>query len=176
MIVQTVVWTLLPDPSAPASTDGTTTLTLLASPRLGTDDPAGTPPTATQLSDYPDMVAWPSLQLSLAAEIVGSTGTTEVAATFVDPAADAALWQAIFPPNQQVIPFTFASLAGVPVTSYSAGTLSNSLADQYSGMLPPAQNPAHALADDPWNPIDQLLQTVGVGSSPESTPTPVTAA
>jgi hypothetical protein len=176
MIVQTVVWTVVPDPSASASTDGTTTLTLLASPRLGTDDPAGTPPTATQLSDFPDLVGWPSLQLSLTVEVVGSAGTTELAAEFIDPPADPALWQAIFPPNQPVIPFTFASLAGVPVSSYSAGTLSNSLANQYSGMLAPAQSSTHNLADDPWSPIDQLLQTVGVGSSPESTPSPVTAA
>jgi hypothetical protein len=176
MIVETVVWTLLPDPSATPAGDGTATLTLLASPRLGTDDPAGTPPTATQLSDYPDMVGWPSIQLGLTVEIVGSTGTTQVAATFIDGPADATLWRAIFPPNQPVTPFTFASLAGVGVMSYSAGTLSNSLADQYSGMLPPTQNQAHALADNPWNPIDQLLQTVGIGTAPEGTPSPVTAA
>jgi hypothetical protein len=175
MIVQTVVWTLLPDPSAAPSSDGTTMLTLLASPRLGTDDPAGTPPTATQLSDYPDIAAWPSAQLSLVVEIVGPHGTTQVTADFLDPPADAGLWRSIFPPNQQVAPFTFASLAGLAVTSYSAGTLSNSLADQYSGMLP-APNSAHALDDNPWNPIDQLLQTVGVGTAPEGTPSPVTAA
>jgi hypothetical protein len=178
MIIQTVVWTLLPDPSAPASAEGSTTLTLLASPRLGTDDPPGTAPTATQLSDYPDMAAWPSLALSVTVEIVGPAGPVEVAAQFVDPAADAGLWQAIFPPNRPVTPFTFASLAGVPVTSYSAATLSNSMANQYAGMMP-AQSPrlAPTAATDPWSPIDQLIATLGVGgSAPESTPTPETAA
>ena len=176
MIVQTVVWTLLPDPSAPA--DGGTTLTLLASPRLGTDDPPGTPPTATQLSDYPDLAAWPSFTLGVSVEIIGPAGPVEVAARFVDPPADASLWQAIFPPNQPVSPFTFASLAGVPVTTYSAGTLSNSLANQYVGMLPTqSSHLAPAAEADPWSPIDQLIATLGVGgTSPEGSPPPEPAA
>ena len=176
MIVQTVVWTLLPDPSAPPSSGGTATLTLLASPRLGTDDPPGTPPAATQLSDYPDMAAWPSIALSVAVEIVGPAGPTQVVAEFVDPPADAALWQAIFPLGQRVTPFTFASLAGLPVSSYPAGTLSDSLANQYAGMLPSQAATTHAAAADPWGAIDQLLATVGVGTSPESVPSPETAA
>ena len=169
MIVQTVVWTLLPDPAEPPATDGTAMLTLLASPRLGTNDAPGTPPTATQLSDYAALAGWPSLGLSLAVEFVAPDGTTtQVAADPVDPAVDPALWQAIFPPTQQVAPFAFSSLAGVPVTSYSAATVSGSLAQQYASMLPEAPNPIHAAADNPWAPIDQLLATVGLaGSSPE---------
>ena len=178
MIVQTVVWTLLPDPAEPPATDGTAMLTLLASPRLGTNDAPGTPPTATQLSDYAALAGWPSLGLSLAVEFVAPDGTTtQVAADPVDPAVDPALWQAIFPPTQQVAPFAFSSLAGVPVTSYSAATVSGSLAQQYASMLPEAPNPIHAAADNPWAPIDQLLATVGLaGSSPEDDTPPVMTA
>ncbi|MFZ0718368.1 hypothetical protein [Mycobacterium sp.] len=179
MIVQTVVWTLLPDPAEAPATDGSVTLTLLASPRLGTNDPPGTPPTATQLSDYPAMAGWPSLALTVAVEIVQPNGTTtQVPAVPVDPAVDPALWQAIFPPTQQVAPFTFTSLATVPVTSYPAATVSGSLAQQYTSLLPQAPNTIHATADDPWAPVDQLLTTVGLsgGSSPEQTPGPVTLA
>lgn len=177
MIVQTVVWTLLPDPASPPSAVGTTTLVLLASPRLGTDDPPGTPATATQLSGYPAMAGWPSLGLSIAVEIVGPDGTTtHVPAAFVDPPADAALWPQIFPPTQQVAPFVFTSLAGTPVSSYPAAMVTGSLAQQYVGMLPPATHAVHDAAADPWVPVDQLLATVGIGTAPEGVSPPVPAA
>ena len=170
MIVQTVVWTLLPDPAEPPASDGTAMLTLLASPRLGTDDPPGTPPTATQLSDYPELAAWPSLAPSTSVEIVGPDRPRSDRRPPRRSGGRPGLWGAIFPPNQPVTPFTFGSLAGVPVTTYSAATVSGSLAHQYTGMLPAAPNPIPAAAENPWAPIDQLIATLGVGgTAPEET-------
>jgi hypothetical protein len=173
MITQTVVWTLLPDPAAPRTVDGTALLSLLASPRLSNDeDDAGF--AVVELSEYPDLADWPGVPLEVAVEIVGPTGTVTVPATFVDDPPDAGLWRRVFPPDLLVVPFLFdPSPAGTPILSYPAKRLHASLANEYSRLLthgsPADQGPIDvsepvAVTPEAWEPVDRLVRIVGDGT------------
>lgn len=135
MISQTVIWTVLPDPTVTPSADGSSQLSLLATPRLTEDqaDP-GTP--GLSLAQFPDISQWPSLRLSVAIEIDGAAGSTTVPAEVLDPPPDADAWHALFPPERSVTSFVFnRSHAEHEFISYPSKSLTESLSTQYATLF-----------------------------------------
>lgn len=86
---QTIIWTALPKGM---SADGKNLLlSVVVSPRLDTEGPP------LKLSAFPAFTNWPAQPLQLSIQF---NGQAPVAATIIPSGADAALWQALFPPEE----------------------------------------------------------------------------
>jgi hypothetical protein len=161
MIKETIVWTLLPDPTTPPASDGAIGLSLMASPRLTHDE-------VVPLSQYLALADWPTVALQVAVEIEGPSGTVTVPAELVDSPPNAELWQAVFPPTLPVVPFLFdRTPARTPILSFPAESIRTSLAQEYSRLFsdddtPPANGDVISiLSDSGWEKVDRLISIVG---------------
>jgi hypothetical protein len=160
MIKQTIVWTLLPDPTTPPAADGTIGLSLLASPRLTHGD-------VILLSEYPALADWPSVALQVAVEIAGPSGTVTVPAQLVDGPPDAALWRAVFPATLPVMPFVFdRAPAETPIVSFPVASIRTSLEQEYGRLLEPgvirhsSGDGRFVQRDSSWEQVDRLISIV----------------
>ncbi|MEV3954325.1 hypothetical protein [Streptomyces albogriseolus] len=179
-MTQTIVWTLLPDPQAPPTADGTVQLSLVLGPRLTTD--AEAPPSATrpQLSDFPQVRDLPELNYKVSVVFRKLNGDTRpVPATFIDKPLNAALWRALFPPTTPVHPFRFdESVADDPIESYPSSPLARWLRDWYGNprlavddgrrRRPVAPDADRAAADvaERWEAVDRLVAAVDPAGEP----------
>jgi hypothetical protein len=168
MIRQTIVWTLLPDPTTPPGADGAIGLSLLASPRLTHDE-------VVPLSQYPALADWPGVALQVAVEFAGPSGTVTVPAQLVDSPPDAALWRAVFPATLPVVPFVFdRAPAETPIVSFPAASIRTSLAQEYGRLFRPGDaRPANGdersvQSDSGWEEVDRLISIVGDSARAQS--------
>ncbi|WP_246150647.1 hypothetical protein [Streptomyces qinzhouensis] len=163
--LQTLIWTLLPDPAVPVTTPGTVPLSIVISIRLSNDegDPPGT--AVLPLSDYPTVADWPSFAFDPLTVIVkqegGGASVTPIA-TFQDGPPNGALWRALFPPALPVRPFVFDEEATHSfIRCYPAARLSRSLSDIYTGLLTTGPERHGLGAADRWAAADRLVRRVG---------------
>ncbi|MDT0344517.1 hypothetical protein [Streptomyces litchfieldiae] len=166
MSKETIVWTLLPDPEAPALPARTAQLSVVISPRLG--GVGGDEPTLTAFEAF---INWPRVSYDLSVEITGEDGSATVETEPVDAAPDADLWTAVFPPSTPVRPFGDDTGAGgegdaaapTPLLSYPSALVWQSLRQEYADLFAPEPAlGARSDADvaDAWGRVDRLLRTV----------------
>ncbi|MER7735662.1 hypothetical protein ABTX80_32735 [Streptomyces erythrochromogenes] len=172
---ETVVWTLLPDPTAPSVSDGLAHLSLVFGLQL-TDDQAGSTGGPVPLTGFSNAKAWPGypFKLDVMFRFENAASTTRQAT--VEPVSDAsaALWGKLFAACQ-VKPFVFdRTVAKQPLESYPARLVARSLREEYGRMFAlsdspypevlPAVAPGEELpgGSDGWTSVDRLLRLVGV--------------
>ncbi|MET9375540.1 hypothetical protein ABZX98_15490 [Streptomyces sp. NPDC002992] len=170
---ETVVWTLLPDPSAPATGDGLAHLSLVFGFQLF--DEAGTGSGGlVPLSRFPNVKSWPGFSFDLSVrfrEEEGGASTTRQAT--VEPVAQPALWGKLFA-GAQVKPFRFdRTVASDPLESYPAHLVTRSLRAEYGRMFALSDSPYPEVLPaapqggdrpggaDGWDDVDRLVRLVG---------------
>lgn len=142
---QTITFTTLPNGVAPS---GKLRLSVFVSPRLWTDDPAGT---KVDLSEFPDWLDWPATALTFQAAFGGAT---PVAATRVGDAPRSDLWQALFTPTSYLRPRAFEqALTTTTIKSYKVQAVHQKLQSVYTYF---AKNNSRT-----YPTVDQLLDPNG---------------
>lgn len=168
MKLETVVWTLLPDPTAPAAGDGLAHLSLMFGLQL-TDDQAGAAGGLVPLTGFPNAKSWPDFpfKLNVRFRFESSASTTRQAT--VEPVAQPALWGKIFAASQ-VKPFVFdRTVATHPLESYPAHLVADSLREEYGRLFPLSDSPYPEVLPavtpggdiDGWTSVDRLVRLVG---------------
>ncbi|MFC9680393.1 hypothetical protein [Streptomyces sp. NPDC056948] len=169
---ETVVWTLLPDPSAPAGGDGLARLSLVFGLQLFSDE-AGTGSSGlVPLTSFRNVKSWPGFSFRLSVTFRDASGDSTREAT-VEPVADSALWGKLFA-GTQVKPFRFdRTVASDRLESYPSHLVSRSLREEYGRMFTlsdspypevlPATTQGGDLAGgaDGWDAVDRLVSLVG---------------
>jgi hypothetical protein len=149
---ETVVWTLLPDPSVAATGDGLARLTLVFGLQLFSDETGAGAGGLVPLTRFPNVKSWPNFTFKLNVRFRIGTSVSSNEAT-VQPVAQPALWGKFFA-GTQVKPFRFdRTVAADPLQSYPAGLVSRSLREEYGRMF--------ALSDSPY---PEMLPTVTPGA------------
>jgi hypothetical protein len=117
---QTIIWTALPHTSNGPVAEGTLlNLSVHIAPRLWSDDPTVT---LLPLSHYPDFLDWPAA-LSAATFTVEFDGGPAVTAVPVNASLRSDLWQGLFRNDTDVRPYIFQDFRAIPVQSFSATAL-----------------------------------------------------
>lgn len=172
MKMETVVWTLLPDPTAPAVADGLARLSLVFGLQL-TDDQAVAAGGLVPLTGFPNVKAWPGFPFKMDVRFRFESGASTTRQATVEPVAQPALWGKFFAASQ-VRPFLFdRTVATRPLESYPAHLVSGSLREEYGRLfalsdspypeVPPAVAPEgeHPGGADGWTSVDRLVRLVG---------------
>lgn len=126
-MTQTIVWTALPNGATGGPTSRRLRLSILASPRLTSDEPGAT------LAQFPDLLDWPrrlaaggvAFSVQARSDLDGVPDQA-VLARVVSPPPDPDLWQALFSPATPVESHT-PDAVGTLVSSYSAGAVHQQL-------------------------------------------------
>ncbi|MGW5781627.1 hypothetical protein [Streptomyces sp. NPDC003863] len=168
----TVVWTLLPDPEAPRTDDGSARLSLVFGFQLP-DITAGRAGTAALTLDaFPRVRDWPDLAYTLDVTFrVEETGETTSRPAVVEPIPRPELWRALFTPSTPVTPYRFdEAVTTDPVQSYPVQAVSGSLREEYGRLFTAVDGPVAPVPVDPgsrpvrsedWQAVDELVRTVG---------------
>ncbi|MEW2418104.1 hypothetical protein AB0953_31030 [Streptomyces sp. NPDC046866] len=172
MTLETVVWTLLPDPTAPATADGLAHLSLVFGLQLF-DAPAMEAGELIPLTAFPNAKSWPDFSFKLSVRFRSESGSSTTRQATVEPVAQPALWGTLFA-GSKVRPFVFdRSVATEPLQSYPARLVSRSLREEYGRMFPLSDSPYPEVlpaltqggdlpgGTDGWNSIDRLVRLVG---------------
>ena len=98
------------------------TLAILVSPRLGSNDPQGSP---APLSNWPDAENWPNVTPTWTVTIQPPTGSPIVLTGNEAPPApyDDATWEAMFPGSMEVTPHTVMDRKDAPIASYPVAVI-----------------------------------------------------
>ncbi|MFD8892690.1 hypothetical protein [Streptomyces sp. NPDC059566] len=168
---ETVVWTLLPDPAAPAAGDGLARLSLMFGLQL-TDDQASAG-SLVPLTGFSNAKAWPGFPFSLNVKFRLEGGAVRTMPATVQPVAQPSLWGKIFAASQ-VKPFVFdRTVAAHPLESYPAHLVLESLREEYGRLFPLSDSPypevlpvaslggEHSGGADGWTSVDRLVRLVG---------------
>ncbi|OKJ10632.1 hypothetical protein AMK21_30690 [Streptomyces sp. CB00316] len=162
---ETVVWTLLPDPSAAQVADGLAHLSLVFGLQLSSDE-TGTG--LLPLSRFPLVHKWPQFPFKLSVRFRTPDGSSTSQAT-IEAVPDPTLWSKLFA-TTQVKPCVFDhSVATDPLQSYPLHLVADSLREEYGRLFADAEG---HLADpssdeqpgghqDGWAAVDRLVRLVG---------------
>ncbi|MFG2142972.1 hypothetical protein ACGFRG_02075 [Streptomyces sp. NPDC048696] len=159
MIKETVVWTLLPDPSADPAT-GEAQLSLVFGFQLSTDEgnPAGT--AVLPLCRYPHVSVWPDFAFELSVRIKKPTGESVTVRTTVSAVPEPALWRALFPDSSPVQPFLFdRTVSKDPIQSYPTRLVAGALREEYGRLFTAAGGTGRP---GQWDAVDGLVRRVGL--------------
>ncbi|MFF4330765.1 hypothetical protein ACFYZT_30215 [Streptomyces sp. NPDC001591] len=170
MKLETVVWTLLPDPMA-AAADGLAHLSLMFGLQL-TDDHAS-PGSLVPLTGFTNAKAWPGFPFKLSVTFRFEGGAVRTTPATVEPVVQPSLWGKVFAASQ-VKPFVFdRTVAEEPLESYPARLVLDSLRQEYGRLFMLSDSPypeilpvatlggEHAGSVDGWTPVDRLVRLVG---------------
>jgi hypothetical protein len=165
MLKQTIVWTALPHSSdGPVVVGNTLHFSVLASPRLWTDDPNVT---NLKLNQFPDFLDWPTLIKQATFQVAFDGGPT-LAATPENVNLRSDLWQALFKNDTDVKPYQFQDLRGIPIQSFPAVDIHNIVKGVYQKA---AIDPAFGAGSDlPGNVVlaaDPVLRDIARATEPE---------
>jgi len=142
MIKQTIVWTALPfRTSGPLAAGAELRLAVFVAPRLWNDDASVK---QMKLSAFPDWLDWPQAVSQAAFQVVFDGGPTVTATPDLTPLRSD-LWQALFKPDTDVVPFAFEDLSGLPLESFPAGAIHDLIRDLYRRA---ASDPAYGAGSD----------------------------
>ncbi|MGW9370318.1 hypothetical protein ACWGVR_09905 [Streptomyces xanthophaeus] len=172
MTLETVVWTLLPDPTAPAAADGLAHLSLVFGLQLS-DAPAVAAGDLLPLTEFSNARSWPHFPFKLSVKFRFESGASTTTHATVEPVAEPTLWGKLFAASK-VRPFVFdRTVAAKPLESYPAHLLSRSLREEYGRMfalsdsrypefLPTvAESGDLSAGADGWTSVDRLVHLVG---------------
>jgi hypothetical protein len=122
---QIVQWIFLP---GGLTDDGQLAASIFVSPRLRSDE-------GHTLADFPDFVDWPALVASGQFQVTlqRGDGATETPMQVIG-GSRSELWQALFPPETQVRPFTFDDYADRPLISYPLAKVLDYLRGQWASL------------------------------------------
>ncbi|MFE2877374.1 hypothetical protein ACFXG6_27440 [Streptomyces roseus] len=171
MKLETVVWTLLPDPAAPTTADGLAHLSLVFGLQL-TDDQASAG-SLVPLTDFSNAKAWPGFPFKLSVRFRFENGASTTTSATVEPVAQPSLWGKVFAASQ-VKPFVFdRTVAAHPLESYPAHLVLESLREEYGRLFALSDSPYPEVLPTPtlggeysggadgWHSIDRLVRLVG---------------
>ncbi|MCH0542094.1 hypothetical protein I3F58_21525 [Streptomyces sp. MUM 203J] len=172
MTMETVVWTLLPDPMAQTTTDGLAHLSLMFGLRLS-GTPTGGANDLLPLTEFRNVRSWPDFPFRLSVRFRLDNGASTTCEATVEPVAQNTLWGELFS-GAKARPFVFdRTVATKPLESYPAHLLWRSLREEYARMFAPSDSPdAEVLpgvsldgeppgGTDGWTSIDRLVRLVG---------------
>ncbi|MFE7332703.1 hypothetical protein ACFU8W_49370 [Streptomyces sp. NPDC057565] len=170
---ETVVWTLLPDPSAPAAGDGLARLSLVFGLQLFSDEPGTGSGGLIPLTRFPNVKSWTDFSFKLHVNFRYAKGVSTTREATVEPVAQPALWGTAFA-GTQVKPFRFdRTVATDLLQSYPAHLVSRSLREEYGRMFPLSDSPYPEILPavvqggdrpggaDGWDAVDRLISLVG---------------
>jgi hypothetical protein len=126
---QRIQWVTVP---GGATADGGRLVSVFVAPRLRSDE-------GDTLAAYPDFVSWPDTLSGITWQV--SAGGVDVPCAPAGDAAEPAFWTALFPPGTAVTPYRFDDYADLPMVSYDAGAVLDTLRAVYTRV-------AAAAADD----------------------------
>ncbi|MFF7311586.1 hypothetical protein [Streptomyces sp. NPDC008137] len=162
---ETVVWTLLPDPSASQVADGMAHLSLVFGLQLSSDE-AGTG--VLPLSRFPHVHNWPGFPFRLSVRFRTPTGSSSTTQATVEAIEEPSLWSKLFA-AVQVKPYVFDhTVATDPLQSYPLHLVSGSLREQYARLFTSADGRYRAdpsggeepTGRDSWAAVDRLVRRV----------------
>jgi hypothetical protein len=161
VIIERVIWTTLPHGF---TADGLLRVSLHVAPRLTTDD---TNPPMHKLGDFPSFLSWPDRLATLEFEAVFDNGQSAEAKPA--PAADPALWDALFGAGTPVRPHAYQDHALRDFHVFPVRPVLTFLKETYGGLA--AAGPGLPSIDDPTGPLtafEPLRGLLAIGGSKTS--------